>query len=585
MENVLQIILQTIRKGEGGEAATDELTALVSAAESVEGATGGAQEGVEALGKSSRETSDDVGGLGDEVEGMGDKSDESGKKAKSFGMSLTDLKAGVDLASKAFEIAGRVLDATVMKAASWGDSMGDLAQLTGASVKETSAMAATFELMGVSTETLESALKSMTKNGVQLNLDSLKKLSKEYQAIQDPITQNEFLFKNFGKAGIEMAEIMGKDADELERLGAAAALSGKVIDEQAAAAAENFNIELAILKQKSEGAAIAIGNALIPTLSEAIEGGENWVKMWGAVNLLIQKNTGILTEEQAALRAAALAAGDVSAVYTEQFNPAITSTTDAVDRQNERVTALANTITTTAVPNVDALTASAERWKAMAAQAEAEAALKLRLDGLTGAASDLAFGMGELTTATLFNAAAEGLDADAAYNLAQQMGLIDPAAAAAKDILDDLRTELEKGQITTGQYVGQVALLDMAVRSLPDGKTITITYLEEYKAALRDEGDRSNDRQGGAIGDGYSMGTHGEWLTVPSGYPNDSYPIRLQSGEEFMVKTPRESVTPAPTGGDTIVLQLSRNDEDTIAAIVRRQLALAGESASNRRRT
>lgn len=504
------------------------------------------------------------------------------KSAKSAGMSLADIKAGLDIAGNALRIMGDALDATVMKAADWGDSMGDLAQLTGATVKETSAMAATFELMGVGVGTLESAMKTMTKQGLQLNLETLKKLSAEYQAIQDPVEQNEFLFKKFGRAGIEMAEIMGKDADELERLGAAAALSGKVIDEQAASAAENFNIELAILKQKSEGAAIAIGNALIPTLTDAIEGGENWVKMWAAVNLLIQKNTGIITEEQAALRAAALAAGDVSAVFTEQFDPAITSTTDAVDRQNERLAAMSATVATAAVPNVDALTASAERWKAMAAQAEAEAALKLRLEDLTGAASDLSFGMGDLTTATLFHQAAQGLDADAAYALAQQMGLIDPAADAAKQILDDLRVELEKGALTTGQYNAQVGLLDMAIRSLPDGKTITVTYLEEYKAALNDEANRGNDQVGGAIGDGYSHGTGGNWLTVPSGYSDDSYPIRLQSGEKFMVARAGESTS--NYGGVTINVSGAGNPQ-AVAAAVKAELDRMGRSADTRMRT
>lgn len=274
------------------------------------------------------DTKDALKGIDDVSGALGKDLPQSTKKA---GMSLTDIKAGIDIASQAFGMMQQALDATVGKAAAWGDEMGDLAQLTGSTVKETSAMAATFELMGVSTGTLEQAMKSMTKQGLQLNMDTLKKLSAEYKAIQDPVARNEFLFKKFGKAGMEMAEIMGRDTAELERLGAAAAVSGKVIDENAANAAENFNIELSILKQKSEGAAIAIGNVLIPTLTDAIEGGNNYAKTWGIVNLVMQKNIGVIDQEQLELRATALQAGDLGAVFTEQMVPALEDVTRATD--------------------------------------------------------------------------------------------------------------------------------------------------------------------------------------------------------------------------------------------------------------
>ena len=38
----------------------------------------------------------------------------------------------------------------------------------------------------------------------------------------------------------------------------------------------------------------------------------------------------------------------------------------------------------------------------------------------------------------------------------------------------------------------------------------------------------------------FATGTGGQFLSVPPGYPNDSYPIRLQSGEDFMVITPQD---------------------------------------------
>lgn len=456
-----------------------------------------------------------------------------------FGVSLTALNNPLTLVADG-------LKASIDKSIEWGNTIDDVQKITGESAEKTSKLVAVMNDFGVEAGTLKAAARSLKEQGLSPNLETLKDLAQQYQNIQDPAKRVEWGTKTLGRSFFDLSEILTKTPEEFAAVERAALSSGKVIGQDFVDAMEASQIKAKQLQDRMDGLSLVVGNFAVNTLSDAVTGGENWVKMWGAVNLAIQKNTGIITEEQAALRATALVAGDLSAVYTEQFDPAITSTTDAVDRQNERLAALSTTVATAAVPNVDALTASAERWKAMAAQAEAEAALKLRLEDLTGAASDLAFGMGDLTTATLFHQAAQGLDADAAYALAQQMGLIDPAADAAKQILDDLRVELEKGALTTGQYNSQVGLLDMAIRSLPDGKTITVTYLEEYRAALNDEANRGNDQVGGAIGDGYSHGTGGNWLTVPAGYPNDSYPIRLQSGEEFAVKRPGEG---APGGG------------------------------------
>lgn len=469
---------------------------------------------------------------------------------------MADVKASFDLAGQAFGYIQQGLQDTVVRAAEWGDSMGDLAQLTGATVEETSRLASIFELVGMDTKVLESSLKALTKNGLTPNMDTLRQLSAQYQALEDPVKRNEFLFKNFGKAGLEMAEIMGKSAEELDALGRAAQMSGKVIDEETAAAAENLTIEMAKLQQMMEGAQIALGNALIPTLVDAAEGFTNLLLAGGAAALMFAKMTGQITEQEAATRAAALAGGDLAAGYLRDWKPAA----DDVTASTTDLT----TATETQTRSAGALAAETERWAGIAAQAAADAALQERLDDLTGAASDLEFGMKELTTATLFHQAAQGLDADAAYALAESMGLIDDDAAAAKGILDDLRKKLEDGKISTEEYTKQVWLMNAAIGALPPGKTITIEYIEQYRREFNADVSRQDDRQGGAIGDdvsgpsptaakprqpattrtgaigdGYAMG--GDFV-VPPGYPNDTYPLRVTSGERVTV-TPASQVT------------------------------------------
>lgn len=238
---------------------------------------------------------------------------------RTAGLSITDFKSALDLAGQGLEILNQGYDATIAKAAQWGDDMGDLAQVTGQGVEATSEMAATLELMGIKGDKMGAIIKAMTKEGLQLNLETLLALSKEYQAIQDPIEQNEFLFKKFGKVGIDMAEVLGKDTAEMKAFGDAARYSGKIIGEDTAEAAERLNVQTAILQQRWEGFTIWLGGKAVPVINDAIVGFDNLTKLGGALSLQFAVATGQITQQEAALRAAELAAGDLGAGYLRDW--------------------------------------------------------------------------------------------------------------------------------------------------------------------------------------------------------------------------------------------------------------------------
>lgn len=208
-----------------------------------------------------------------------------GDKAESAKLSITDVKSAFDLASQGLEKLKQGFDATIAKAIEWGDSMGDLSQLTGDTVENTSRLAGVWELVGGDVDGLSRVVKAMTKEGLQLNYETLIKLNREYNAIQDPIKRNEFLVKNFGKSWEDMAEIMGRSEADLKKLSDTVDASGKVISAEQAARAEAWGIQLEILGQKAEGAGIAIGGSLMESLVEFMRSvknaqGEtlNWVK-------------------------------------------------------------------------------------------------------------------------------------------------------------------------------------------------------------------------------------------------------------------------------------------------------------------
>jgi hypothetical protein len=80
-----------------------------------------------------------------------------------------------------------------------------------------------------------------------------------------------------------------------------------------------------------------------------------------------------------------------------------------------------------------------------------------------------------------------------------------------------------------------------AIEAIPSSKDVTINVHTKNSGA--DYNPYSSGVNAGAYSSGFASGTHG-WETVPAGYPNDTYPIRLTSGEKF-------AVVPASSGGSS----------------------------------
>lgn len=490
--------------------------------------------------------------LGNLAKGAGGLSaalkDDAAGALGAFGVSLTATNQPLTLLAEN-------LKQSVTAAANWGDEMGDLAQLTGQSVEETSKMAATFELMGIEGGQLTKVLKTLSEDGINLNMASLKELSKQYQAVQDPVAKNKFLFDKFGRAAADMAEIMGRSTEELDALAAAAGRSGKVIGGEASDAAEKFNVNLAIMQQRVEGAQIAVGNALIPALNKSLTAFDQLVTIWQMGQVKLREQRGEIDGATAALEMQRIAG----------IEPASEATTDLTD-------------------NTAALTAETNRWAAQAAMYQAKAeAYALAIDKATGSVSDLQFGMGELTKALVFNTAAQGLDEDAAYELAKSMGLVSKSADSAKQMLDDLRVKYDAnrdGAISASEaaagYSEEVRRLGEFVGKLED-KTVTITVKELIYSEMMDAARQKAGAIGGRDNPGIG-GAAGLNFIVPPGYPNDSFgPIWAQSGEHVMI-APSINVGAINVNGANMT-------NAGVGTAVRAELERMGRSADTRIRT
>jgi len=136
----------------------------------------------------------------------------------------------------------------------------------------------------------------------------------------------------------------------------------------------------------------------------------------------------------------------------------------------------------------------------------------------------------------LLNTAAAGLDAEGQLALARATGQIDEASYAALTAQGILKKQYEEGTITADQYAQKTIDLKTAVDNL-QGKNITVTVDGIFNEIHNVISGGLGNMGGGSDGDPgtpWATGTDG-WMEVPAGYPNDTYPIRLTSGERFAV--------------------------------------------------
>lgn len=507
---------------------------------------------IESLKSEASDAADELKGMDDATEEMGDSAREAGDSVEESGDKAVSTKAKWDMLKEAAGYVKQAFDMTVVAAASWDDEMGDLAQLTGTTVQETSRLAATLELLGIKQDGLTKIVKAFTAQGLQPTMANVRALAAEYQAIQDPVERNEYLFKRFGRQAADVAEVLGKDTKELDEFTAAAQRSGKVINEETAVAAEKLNVNIAKLQQRAEGVGIAIGNFVIPSIVGLFEGMDE---------LSAAVERGDISWVEYASRLAAVATGHGTAATLT------VGLAEHVERLKDDTAILATT--------TDTSTVAIDAWSASMTDAYPSAS---DLAGITFAQLDatdkLAFGMGKLTEQLIFQAASEGLSSEAKLQLAASMGLINQESVIAAEKIEALKSKydinrdgvIDLKEATSG-YLSELRDIKGAIDAIPDNQTKMVTIVTQGGdvrtgdfGQLRTSDANANRQvlraEGGPVSFGreYIVGERGPELFVPN-----------QSGTII----PNNQINNTNMGGVTIVIQGVTDPEANVRAFSR----------------
>jgi len=325
-----------------------------------------------------------------------------GKAADKLGVSTGALVGGFAAVAGGAVAVGRELGKIVNDTVAYGKSVDDLSRALGISAEESSKLIQIADDLRIDVGTLKMGFKKALTEGVAPNIEGIKDLAKQYQALPSPVDKAQFSMKYFGRAGLELNKILELTPDEIDAMAASAQAAGLVLSGSAVQATKDYYLALDQMSDSVEGAKTQIGIGLIPVLTDVADEVNRVMTEFNAANtattLLEQAvAAGVITNEEAVtvLQDMNEAGGDMTEVNK------IALTTEALLRDDRRESIDALEDSKTATDNLgDAVeTETGMTEAAMAATkmySDAVAANSLAADVSTGSHLSLSDQLGAL---------------------------------------------------------------------------------------------------------------------------------------------------------------------------------------------
>lgn len=203
-------------------------------------------------------------------------------RANKIGQAMTIVGGGLFAAGSA--IAGGLASAAKVFADT-GSHLNDMAQRTGVATDQLSELVFAAEMAGANAGTLESALKSLIKNGMDPR--KFDEIAASIADIADPLKRAEASAAAFGKAGYELLPMLGDVAAKR----AQARDLGLTVSPESAARATALADAFGNLLRVAKDIAFEIGDAIAAPLTQFIQAA---TRAGAAVASFIQHNKGLV---------------------------------------------------------------------------------------------------------------------------------------------------------------------------------------------------------------------------------------------------------------------------------------------------
>jgi hypothetical protein len=244
------------------------------------------------------------------------------------GLSLTDIKSGLDLASQGFSAVKGAVESVINPVLEYNKSIRDLRDFTGNTAEESSLLVNVFDDMQISYQVLRTAARKFADEGQQLNIDKLAEMADKYNAIQDPVRRTTFLTETFGaRAGPEMARLLAQGSTAIRGMADEAENLGLVMDDAALQSARNYEIAMDDLEDSTLALKIQLAEFAIPAVT-------GFMDAWAS-------KMGLMRAANEALETGAINAAEYAAILARQLTPAGLDASDELASLNEKLDAQA----------------------------------------------------------------------------------------------------------------------------------------------------------------------------------------------------------------------------------------------------
>lgn len=265
---------------------------------------------------------------------------EAATKKASF--SFTELNSAVQLGKQAVQLLGDVYRATIAPTLDAASAQRELALAGQITAEQAGVLIQVGDDLKISSDTLKTAFREMTKDGLQPTLANIKEVAAKYQSTQDPTERLQYAQDALGRSYQSMLPFLEQTPEALDAMAESAYRAGTVMSNEAVQAARDYEIAVDDLTDSVHGFVYAASNDAIPILTQLVDG----------------LNNNVIANDYVAQ---ALAAGIITS--TEAYNTYVALRQGVMD---------ATVVIETLGPKVDALTA-AHRAETDAALATSDA--------------------------------------------------------------------------------------------------------------------------------------------------------------------------------------------------------------------
>jgi hypothetical protein len=272
-----------------------------------------------------------IDGVTKDLKDLNQTADKSQSFTQRASTSFTEFNSALSLVKMGLQAGQQAWRATVDEMVVYGDQVKKLQTITGQSSEAVSNQIQLADDARVSYESLTVAMRTASKKGIDTTMSGLANLADEYKKLNPGIERTQFLMKNFGRGGLEMAKILEMDSKAIKDFKANA---GQILSETDMRNLKAYNHSLDVFRDNLESVKGEASKKLVVFGTEFLDGLNATSMALGIVkdkHVSLSVAMDMAIQEIAKEKAAFLATGDAAADTGDSVDDLVDSQKAAED--------------------------------------------------------------------------------------------------------------------------------------------------------------------------------------------------------------------------------------------------------------